>query len=254
MSEYLDTPLWVIVPAAGAGRRMASSLPKQYMLLAGQSMLQRTVSAVLDMPDVDGVIVALADDDDQWKSIPISVDPRVHSCIGGETRALSVVSGLRYLQGLMADNTWVLVHDAARPLVALSDVRRLLSAVYSSGSVGGLLATAVSDTLKKADDYNAVEQTVSRKDLWQAQTPQLFRSGQLLSALLSALSASEQSASESGSTNDNAVQTITDEASAMEMAGYTPLLVEALQPNLKVTRPADMKIAEALLALSGGNA
>jgi 2-C-methyl-D-erythritol 4-phosphate cytidylyltransferase len=134
---------------------------------------------------------------------------------------------------LTASDSWVLVHDAARPLVALSDIQRLTSTIYNTGAVGGLLATPVQDTLKKADDYCCVEQTVNRQQLWQAQTPQLFRAGPLLSAL------------------ESAGEAVTDEASAMEHAGHDPQLVEALQPNFKITRPVDMRLAELLLTSPG---
>jgi 2-C-methyl-D-erythritol 4-phosphate cytidylyltransferase len=243
MSELLDTSLWAIIPAAGSGQRMGASLPKQYMRLAGQPMLQRTLANVLCMHDVAGVIVVLTDKDTNWSSIPASTDSRVHTCVGGQTRAQSVVSGLQYLSTIADSNTWVIVHDAARPLLSGTDVQRLLKAVYNSGSVGGILATPVSDTLKKSDEYNAIEKSVRRQDLWQAQTPQLFRSGDLLAALKTAL------AGDAGERGQE--QSITDEASAMEMLGHSPLLVEALEPNFKVTRPADLLLAEALLEKSG---
>lgn len=230
MSSDLDAPLWLVVPAAGQGQRLGGQIPKQYQKLAGMPMLQRTLDRLLQVPGVAGAVVVLAKGDEHWHRLDASQDPRVHTCTGGENRSDSVLSGLQYVLEQATAESWVLVHDAARPLVALSDIRRLTTTVYNTGAVGGLLATPVQDTLKRADDYCCVEQTVDRSGLWQAQTPQMFRAGQLRDALL----ASDQA--------------ITDEASAMEQAGHDPQLVEALEPNLKITRPMDMQMAHAFLA------
>lgn len=232
------------MPAAGYGERMGGVTPKQYLNLAGESMLQRTLSRLLGVPDLQGIVVALAPDDKHWPLVPASKDPLVHAAPGGRTRADSVVSGLQYVLSKAPGTTWVMVHDAARPLVSLSDIQRLYSAVYNSGAVGGILATAVQDTLKKADEYHCIEQTISRQNLWQAQTPQLFRAGELLGALTQAKSAPEERM-----TNQ---MPITDEASAMERLGHEPLLVEALEPNFKITRPRDLLVAAAIIESSAG--
>lgn len=228
------------MPAAGFGERMGSSIPKQYISIGGHSILQHTLTNLLAVPDVEGIVVTLSATDALWPSVAAGSDERVHITEGGETRTESVISGLRYVLNIAPESTWVLVHDAARPLVHISDIKRLNDAVYNSGAIGGILATPVQDTLKKADEYCCIEQTVSRQQLWQAQTPQLFRAGQLLGALQAAQQGAEGSA------------TLTDEASAMENAGHEPLLVEALHPNLKITRPADLQLAEALI-LNAGN-
>jgi 2-C-methyl-D-erythritol 4-phosphate cytidylyltransferase len=229
---------WIVVPAAGFGERIGADKPKQYLMLGANSVLQLTLSQLLKVPDVEGVVVVLAKDDRFWSGIPASSDPRIHTCIGGNTRADSVVAGLEYVSKKTPMNTWVFVHDAARPLIQLSDVQRLSDAVYNSGAVGGILAARVQDTLKQADEYCCIERSVSRDSLWQAQTPQLFQVGALLSAMNSALSIDD---------TIDACITITDEASAMEMAGHEPLLVEALEPNFKITRPVDLRVAAAIL-------
>ncbi len=231
----MKEPLWIVVPAAGRGERMGSDVPKQYVMLGDQCMLQHTLSRLLPVPDIDGIVVTLSEDDQHWSMVASGADERVHATPGGKTRADSVVAGLQYVLGQAPESTWVLVHDAARPLVSLSDIKRLTDTVYNSGAVGGILATPVQDTLKRADSYCCIEQTVSRKQLWQAQTPQMFRAGELLEALQSAASA------------ESSGHGITDESSAMESLGHEPQLVEALQPNLKVTRPADLLIASLLL-------
>ena len=230
----LDTPLWYVVPAAGSGQRLGGKLAKQYHSLNGTPMLKRTVERLMAVPDVAGIVVVLADGDEHWPSLGLDEHHLLHSVIGGASRASSVIAGLQYVLQQSPADTWVMVHDAARPLVALSDIQRLVNAVYNSGAIGGLLATPVHDTLKRADDYASIVETVERDGLWQAQTPQLFRNGALLDAMLEAM--------------QNKPDAITDEASAMELAGHEPLLVEALQPNFKITRPVDWTLASALLS------
>ena len=135
----VSDPLWIVVPAAGYGERMGGATPKQYLNLAGQSMLQRTLSRLLGVPDLHGIVVALAPDDEHWLQVPAGNDPLVHTTHGGQTRADSVVSGLQYVLSQAPETTWVMVHDAARPLVSLSDIQRLYNAVYNSGAIGGIL-------------------------------------------------------------------------------------------------------------------
>lgn len=229
MSNDLDAPLWLVIPAAGQGQRLGGHIPKQYQPLAGVPMLQRTLDRLLSVEGVAGAVVVLAEADEHWQRLDASRYRRVHTSVGGENRSDSVLSGLHHVLKNASRDAWVLVHDAARPLVALSDINRLTTSVYNSGAIGGLLATPVQDTLKKADNYCCVEQTINRSGLWQAQTPQMFRVGQLLEAL------------------QESDQAITDEASAMEQAGHEPQLVEALLPNFKITRSMDMLVAEALL-------
>lgn len=234
---------WIVVPAAGVGERMGGTTPKQYLNLNGRSVLEVTLERLLSVPSVEGIVVVLAADDARWLQVGVGRDPRIHQAMGGDTRASSVLSGLRVVMEHAAADTWVLVHDAARPLIHVSDVQRLTDAVCNSGAVGGILATPVHDTLKKADEYCCIERTVSRQNLWQAQTPQMFRVGQLHEALNSNGQVMPPSSVEV--TSRRAL--LTDEASAMEAMGHDPLLVEALRPNIKITRPVDLDIAKALL-------
>jgi len=214
---------------------MQTTTPKQYLQIAGATVLQHSLDALLSVPGVEGVVVALADDDQRFGGLPASSDPRLITTTGGSRRADSVVAGLQTVVENAGEATWVLVHDAARPLITVEDIIRLIQQVEGSGYVGGLLASPVQDTLKQtADDQTqAVIKTVDRRRLWQAQTPQLFRAGELLAAYQAAI--------------NNEASQITDEASVMEMAGHTPLLVEALHQNFKITRGTDAKLAEVLL-------
>ncbi len=214
---------------------MRSTLPKQYLHIAGKAVLQHSLDALLSVPSVQHAVVALAESDTHWPQLPASSDSRVCAVVGGEQRADSVMAGLKAVVDRAGVTTWVLVHDAARPLVSSSDIIRLVDQVAEGQWAGGILATPLQDTLKLANDEQTLEirETIDRRRLWLAQTPQLFRAGELLAAYQVQ--------------RDNPDAQVTDEASVMELAGYTPVLVEALQANFKITRDSDVKLAEVLL-------
>jgi len=215
-----------IVPAAGVGSRMQHNAPKQYIKLAGKTILEHTLAKLSQLPQLSSIVVALSDSDPYFDELPI-LDKRIVRASGGKERADSVLNSLLFL----ASNppTWVLVHDAARPLVNISDIERLIVECESSNE-GGLLASKVKDTIKRGHTH--VLQTVPRDDLWQALTPQLFKYDELKNALQNAL------ASEA---------TITDEASAIEWAGKPVKLVAGRSDNIKITTPEDLDLAEFLL-------
>jgi 2-C-methyl-D-erythritol 4-phosphate cytidylyltransferase len=222
----MSVPFWLVIPAAGVGARMAADRPKQYLEVAGRCILEHTLDCFLDHPNLLGAVVCLAVDDPYWPSLALAEDPRIRRADGGRERADSVLAGLRALQQAgAADDDWVLVHDAARPNLARSDLDHLLDTL-AMDPVGGLLAVPARDTLKRADAAGRVAQTVDRAVIWQAYTPQMFRLGDLRQALDAALSAGVP---------------ITDEASALEWAGKAPRLVEGRADNLKVTRPEDLQ-------------
>lgn len=222
-----DLPaFWVVIPAAGIGSRMRADRPKQYLQLTGRTILEHTLDCFLDHPRLRGLVLSLAADDPWWPALPCASDLRIQRAEGGAERADSVLSGLlRLLElGAQADD-WVLVHDAARPNLARSDLDRLL-AELADDPVGGLLAVPARDTLKRAGADGRVVETVDRSLIWQAYTPQMFRFAALHRALADALVAGV---------------TITDEASALEWAGQAPRLVEGRADNLKITRPEDLE-------------
>ncbi len=212
---------------------MQSSIPKQYLELHGQSLLMRSINTLLANPAIDGVVVVLAENDTGFSDLPDSIRARLITATGGDSRAESVAAGVRSVQHEAGDDAWALVHDAARPLLSSRDLLNLISQISASDCCGGLLAAPVQDTLKRADQSGTVEVTVDRSDLWQAQTPQMFRAGALLSALARAK-------------RDGV--TVTDEASALEYVGDKPRVVPAMDPNFKVTRPSDLALATAWLA------
>jgi 2-C-methyl-D-erythritol 4-phosphate cytidylyltransferase len=164
-------------------------------------------------------------------------DARVMSVAGGKERADSVLAGLLALESHARDDDWVLVHDAARPCVAPADVQALIRRVLDSGT-GGILAEPVVDTLKQSTADGLVSRTLDRNTVWRAQTPQMFRLGQLRRALLEAR--------ERG-------LVVTDESAAMELAGHKVQLVAARCPNPKVTVPADLALATWILGHPAGD-
>ena len=218
---------WAVVPAAGVGSRMGDGLPKQYLQLAGCTVLEHSLRALLNCQRLAAVVVALHPQDDRAARLPVLSDPRVQRVSGGAERSDSVQAGLTALGARAAPDDWVLVHDAARPCLLGQDIALLIDRVTATGT-GGLLAEAIVDTVKQAGADALVERTLDRSRLWRAQTPQMFRLGQLRQALERA---------------DREGLAITDEASAMELAGYPVQLVPGPARNLKVTRPADLRLA-----------
>jgi len=210
---------------------MGGQLPKQYLALAGLTILEHTIRRLFQCVSVEHVYVVLHPDDQYGKQLLRSFGSRITVVAGGAERADSVLNGLLALQGLAADNDWALIHDAARPCFHPSDVNRLMLAL-ADHKVGGLLGVPVADTLKRVRSDLTVESTVPRDKLWRAYTPQVFRYGLLVEAM--------NWAQQSG-------QSITDEASAVEASGHAPLMVEGSPDNIKVTHPHDLLLAELYL-------
>lgn len=226
MTAHELPSFWVVIPAAGIGSRMRADRPKQYLQLAGRTILEHTLDCFLDHPRLKGLVLSLAADDPFWPALPCATDPRIQRVEGGAERADSVLAGLLRLVELGAqEGDWVLVHDAARPNLARSDLDRLL-AELADDPVGGLLAVPARDTLKRIGADGRVAETVDRSLIWQAYTPQMFRFAALHRALADALVAGVA---------------VTDEASALEWAGQAPKLVEGRADNLKITRPEDLE-------------
>lgn len=218
---------WAVVPAAGTGSRMGVDVPKQYLQLAGATVLEHSVKALLACARIEGVVVALQPGDERGHGLAVLAGERVRTVAGAQERSGSVLAGLRGLPGYAATCDWVLVHDAARPCLRTDDIERLADTVIASG-VGGILAEPVVDTVKRADNGRRVVATLDRSTLWRAQTPQMFRLGELRDAL--------EEAARRGAP-------VTDEASAMELAGQPVQLVPGSRDNLKVTVAEDLALA-----------
>ncbi|HEX4619010.1 MAG TPA: 2-C-methyl-D-erythritol 4-phosphate cytidylyltransferase [Steroidobacteraceae bacterium] len=228
---------WLVMPAAGSGRRFHGDIPKQYAPLLGRTVIEWALAPFLGDPRCAHAVVVIADSDSTWHRVAARLGgERVSATPGGGERSLSVRRGLAALDGRAGAEDWVLVHDAARPCLATKDLGELIGRVTAQGS-GGLLAVRAADTLKQARAGTAgagdtVAHTVDRAELWRALTPQMFRFGPLCAALDAAHAAGRHP---------------TDEAQALEWRGDSPLLVEGAATNLKLTRGGDLALAEAVL-------
>jgi len=243
---------WLIMPAAGAGRRFSESasaraaapadragapapgdpVPKQYAQILGRTLIEWALAPFAADARCAGIVLALAPGDPHWPRIAKRVGARFETVTGGSERCHSVRAALGALAGRIAAEDWVLVHDAARPCLARADVDRLL-ADCAAHPAGGLLGAPAADTLKVRGPDREVERTLERRGVWRALTPQMFRYGPLCAALDAALGSG---------------RIPTDEAQALEWAGERPLVVSGSPFNIKVTTAEDLSLAAALLA------
>jgi 2-C-methyl-D-erythritol 4-phosphate cytidylyltransferase len=217
---------WAVVPAAGVGKRMNADRPKQYLELAGLTVIEHTLARLLQADVFSAVAVAISAEDPYWPGLEIAKHNLVVTAPGGKERADSVLSGLKSIREKASDDDWVLVHDAARPCLTAGDIHLLIDTLVND-DVGGILALSSHDTLKNVQG-NVILATLDRSHIWRALTPQMFRFGLLKSAL-------EETAGD---------PRVTDEASALEIKGFTPKIVEGRPDNIKITRPEDLALAQ----------
>ena len=229
--------IWAVVPAAGSGRRLGGEIPKQYREIAGAPLLEHTLRALLESPDIRGIAVALDPSDRRADAIDSLADVRVQTLPGGAERAHSVMAGLQWLCQQANKDDWVLVHDAARPCLPLEALTSLIGRARELGE-GVILAEPVADTLKEVAVDGQVTSTVDRQALWRAQTPQLFPLFALHAALSRCL--------------DDGMS-VTDEAMAMERAGESVHVLKGPSSNIKVTVEADLAFADWVLREKGGH-
>ena len=216
---------FAVVPAAGVGKRVGGNIPKQYLPIHGKSILEHTLTELLLVDRLEKIIVPVGAEDNHWQDLLVFSSSRIMVTQGGGERVDSVLAGLNAC--VDADNNdWVLVHDVARPCVQAGSINQLIDTLQDH-PVGGLLAVPATDTMKQAAG-NDVLKTVDRSRLWHAQTPQMFPLSLLKESIEKGLAAGAD---------------ITDEASAIELQGLQPRLVEGLRSNIKVTRPEDLALA-----------
>jgi len=220
-----------LVPAAGQSVRFGGTMPKQYVQLLGKPVLSRSIEAVRQHPAVVAVTVVLAANDRFYDELVRPVFPEVSTTSGGDSRAQSVLNGLQYIRSIDAQCEWVLVHDAARPCLAAASLADLMLHGLASEH-GAILAIPVTDTLKRQQEPGRIGRTVNRSGLWAAQTPQLFPLDVLINSMQAAVRSRAQP---------------TDEAEAMERAGFHPLLVQGSSSNFKLTCADDLPMAELIL-------
>lgn len=231
---------WAIIPAAGAGSRVGSATPKQYLPINDTTVIEASLDCFLKHPEIAGVVVALHEGDQHWATLSVASNEKIHTVVGGESRADSVNNAVEYLINTPADDKdFVLVHDAARPCLRYSDLELLISTLETD-EVGGVLASPVSDTLKlvksKEQTVNTVSETLDRDKIWRAFTPQMFR----LKLLKQALTHSK----------DKSI-VITDEASAIEAINQQVKLLKGHSDNIKITHQEDLELAEVILKKQG---
>ncbi|ACA32153.1 2-C-methyl-D-erythritol 4-phosphate cytidylyltransferase [Histophilus somni] len=222
----MDREIVAIIPAAGIGCRMQADRPKQYLKILGKTILEHTLSIFLSCEKISQIVLSVAENDPYLIDIELLRNPRINMVIGGKNRAESVLNGLRHLKNKKA---WVLVHDAARPCLRNEDLDTLLQVEDQNGAI---LAIPAVDTIKRSNSVLQIQCTEDRNQLWLAQTPQFFPVHLLQHAL-------EQAAKRG--------IIVTDEALAMELAGFRPHLVAGHSDNIKVTRPEDLALAEFFL-------
>ena len=222
-----------LIPAAGTGTRFGDSLPKQYLDVNGQPLIVHTLQALARVPRIEKIIVVLSPEDAHWRGLVANDRPawqalstRVETInVGGKSRRDSVLNGLNAIEYA---NVWIMVHDAARPCVRSELIEQFIDELEND-PIGGLLALPLSDTIKLDDGNLRVAKTLSRENIWRAQTPQMFK----FELLKKALTASPNA---------------TDEAEAIEATGHQPKLVIGDSANLKVTYATDLKLAKMLLS------
>ncbi len=225
---------FAVVPAAGIGSRLGAALPKQYLEIAGRTVLEWSVASLAAVPWLDGIVVVCAVGDTRALALVGGWPRVVVRDIGGESRRDSVLAGAREVISRTGSSTWLFVHDAARPALDGRSLQRLREAVDAGNAPGAILAIPIADTVKRArqrlpaGSLASVEATVPRTDLWLAQTPQVFQAGALVEALV-------------------AHPDVTDEAAAMEAAGHAPVLVPGRRENFKVTTRDDLDAMRVLL-------
>lgn len=227
---------WGVVPAAGGGKRMGTEVPKQYIKVEGSYILDYSIRALLSCGAIEKVTVALAQRDQWWYDTDASQNARVQSCRGGEHRFASVINALNHLTaaGVSADD-WIVVHDGVRPCLARRELEHLLSEIADEAA-GGILAIPIDDTVKRING-GYIRETLERKHLARAATPQIFRYRTLQQAFETAQ-------------RDNFVPP--DEAAAVERAGYNVKTVACSSNNIKVTRPQDLLCVTSFLKQCSG--
>lgn len=220
----------VVIPAAGIGKRVGADIPKQYLTILDKTIIEHSIAPFLAHPDIKKVIVSIAKNDQWFKTLSVAQHPKLTIVEGGKERVDSVLNALRTL----SKNDYILVHDAARPCLQTSDIDKLISHARTT-KTGAMLACRVRDTMKRTNQNNQIKHTVERQNLWHALTPQMFNNQLLITAI----------------SNIDEQHLITDEASAIELAGGSVTIIEGRSDNLKVTQSEDLLLAEFYLSKLG---
>jgi 2-C-methyl-D-erythritol 4-phosphate cytidylyltransferase len=211
-----------LIVAAGRGERLGARGPKALVELAGRTLLQWSVDALRAVPAIEQIVVALP--------AGAQTPAGTVGVVGGAVRSESVRLALAAASGGEASDL-ILVHDAARPLLTVELIERVLAAVGDHDAA--IAAAPVTDTVKRAGSDGLVRETLERSELWAVQTPQVFRRAALEHAL---------------DVPDEVLAQATDDAWLVERAGGAVAVVPAPRENLKITTAVDLAMAELLLA------
>lgn len=224
-----------IIPAAGLGRRMRRQIPKQFLSLEGKPILAHTLEVFENLADVDEITIVAqtaAMEFCQTQVItPFGFKKVLRLVPGGKERQDSVYNALKVLHQ-HDDLELILVHDGVRPFVTPTEIRRVLAAARQHGAA--ILGLPIQDTVKMVDSNQVIQQTLDRRQLWVAQTPQVFRTAILWRAFIEAYSRGFYG---------------TDEASLVEALGVPVAIVPGSPFNIKVTTPDDLILAQAIYAV-----
>lgn len=223
--------MWGIVPAAGIGQRFGASQPKQYEKLGQQRVIDHALQALMRIPNIKKIVVALAREDQAFRLTSLASSPKLIQCEGGRERCISVYHALLALKEWAGDEDWVWVHDAARPCLSREDIAQLLEKL-ATVEVGCVLGALAKDTMKSIVG-SQIQKTEDRGELFHAFTPQIFKYGILLRALKRVCDSDE---------------VVTDESEAVERLGLQPHWVAGQHHNIKITYPEDLFLAEMILA------
>lgn len=223
-----EFPVWAVIPAAGSGSRMQRDIPKQYLEFQGKTVIEHCLDRLLSHPAIAGAVIVLQADDQIWNQLAYHSNKTIFIADGGSERQHSVYSGLTTLQYRCGNDAIALVHDAVRPLVNHADLTRVITTARDH-SAGAILAAPLNDTLKLQNESMEIARTLPRDGLWRALTPQVFHLQVLLNALRRVIDED---------------QAVTDDAQAVELAGYSPALVAGSAENIKITTPGDLAFAE----------
>ena len=228
--------LAVIIPAAGSGTRMGSETPKPFLKVGGKPILWHTIYAFSKVDIVEQIIISTSQNwIDQVEQLCLSIPNKkikYQVILGGSKRQYSIQNGLNHL---LDDIGMVGVHDAVRPFITTSLIIETTQVAIKFG--GAIVGVPAKDTIKKVDHNKCIQDTPDRSNLWQAQTPQIFKKNLIINAYNSAI-------------NDNFFGT--DDASLVERVGGKVKIVEGNRSNLKITYPVDLKIAEMILKQEEG--
>lgn len=226
---------WPLIVAAGVGKRMQANKPKQYLRLLNQTVLEHSLKPFLNHPNLQPATLVISAEDEYFAQTSLSQNKSIQIVFGGKERADSVLNGLQHLSKQAQKNDYVLVHDGARPCLTQKELDALMAQANADGAI---LALPSTDSIKQSaamDDNKqpTISKSLPREQIWRAQTPQLFPLGTLTNALTDALKKAKANN-----------QIPTDEAQAMEDAGYAPKLVTGSPTNIKITHPQDLALAE----------